>query len=47
MFKTGKGMKWEEHHHDLFEGSALFYKPNYVGNLVSSWIPSLDGVEKN
>jgi SAM-dependent methyltransferase len=46
MFKSGKGMKWEEHHHDLFEGSALFYKPNYVGNLVSSWIPSLDGVEE-
>jgi SAM-dependent methyltransferase len=46
MFKSGKGMKWGEHHHDLFEGSALFYKPNYVGNLVSSWIPSLDGVEK-
>ena len=46
MFKSGNGMKWGEHHHDLFEGSALFYKPNYVGNLVSSWIPSLDGVEE-
>jgi len=45
MFKTGKGLRWEEHHHDLHEGSALFYKPNYVGNLVSSWIPSLEGVE--
>jgi SAM-dependent methyltransferase len=46
MFKTGNGLKWGEHHHDLFEGSALFYKPNYVGNLVGSWIPSLDGVEE-
>lgn len=45
MFKTGKGLRWEEHDHDLFEGSALFYKPNYVGNLVNSWIPSLEGVE--
>ena len=45
MFKTGKGLRWGEHHHDLFEGSALFYKPNYVGNLVNSWIPSLEGVE--
>ena len=45
MFKTGKGLRWEEHHHDLYEGSALFYKSNYVGNLVSSWIPSLEGVE--
>ena len=25
---------------------ARFFKPNYVGNLVSSWIPSLDGVEE-
>jgi SAM-dependent methyltransferase len=46
MFKTGKGLRWGDHHNDLFEGSALFYKPNYVGNLVSSWIPSLEGVEE-
>jgi SAM-dependent methyltransferase len=45
MFKTGKGLRWGEHHHDLFEGSALFYKPNYLANLVSTWIPSLEGVE--
>ena len=45
MFKTGKGLRWGEHHHDLHAGSALFYKPNYVGNLLSSWIPSLEGVE--
>ncbi|HEU5460661.1 MAG TPA: class I SAM-dependent methyltransferase [Nitrososphaeraceae archaeon] len=46
MFKTGKGLRWGEHHHDLFEGTARFFKPNYVGNLVSSWIPSLHGVEE-
>ena len=46
MFKSGKGLKWGDHHNDLFEGSALFFKPSYVGNLVSSWIPSLDGVEE-
>ena len=46
MFKSGKGLRWGEHHHDLFEGTARFFKPNYVGNLVSSWIPSLDGVEE-
>jgi 2-polyprenyl-3-methyl-5-hydroxy-6-metoxy-1,4-benzoquinol methylase len=39
-------LRWGEHHHDLFEGTARFFKPNYVGNLVSSWIPSLDGVEE-
>jgi SAM-dependent methyltransferase len=46
MFKSGKGLRWGEHHHDLFEGSALFYKPSYVANLRSSWIPSLEGVEE-
>jgi SAM-dependent methyltransferase len=46
MFKTGKGLRWGEHHHDLFEGTARFFKPNYIGNLVSSWIPSLEGVEE-
>jgi 2-polyprenyl-3-methyl-5-hydroxy-6-metoxy-1,4-benzoquinol methylase len=46
LFKTGKGLRWGEHHQDLFEGTAKFFKPNYVGNLVQSWIPSLDGVEQ-
>ena len=46
VFKTGKGLRWGEHNHDLFEGTARFFKPNYVGNLVSSWIPSLDGIEE-
>ena len=46
MFKSNKGLRWGEHNHDLFEGTARFFKPNYVGNLVSSWIPSLDGVEE-
>ncbi|MDN5845102.1 MAG: class I SAM-dependent methyltransferase [Candidatus Nitrosocosmicus sp.] len=46
MFKTGKGLRWGEHHHDLFDGTARFFKPNYVGNLIQSWIPSLDGIEQ-
>lgn len=46
MFKSRKGFRWGEHHHDLFEGTARFFKPSYVGNLVSSWIPSLDRVEE-
>ncbi|MGD1835383.1 MAG: class I SAM-dependent methyltransferase [Nitrososphaeraceae archaeon] len=45
-FKTGKGLRWGDHHDDLFEGTARFFKPNYLGNLISSWIPSLNGVEK-
>ena len=46
IFKTGKGLRWGEHHHDLFEGTAKFFKPNYMSNLVPSWIPSLDGVQE-
>jgi 2-polyprenyl-3-methyl-5-hydroxy-6-metoxy-1,4-benzoquinol methylase len=46
MFQSENGLRWGEHHHDLFEGTARFFKPNYIGNLVSSWIPSLDGVEE-
>jgi SAM-dependent methyltransferase len=43
-FKTGKGLAWGEHDHRLFEGTERFFRPNYAGNLVSSWIPALDGV---
>lgn len=45
IFKTGKGLRWGEHHHDLFEGTARFFKPGYISNLVQSWIPSLEGIE--
>jgi SAM-dependent methyltransferase len=44
-FRGGQGMFWGEHHHDLFEGTERFFKPGYVGNLVSTWIPALDGVQ--
>jgi len=44
-FRSGKGIGWHEHDPDLFEGTERFFRPNYVGNLVSSWIPSLEGVE--
>ena len=46
IFQTGEGLRWGEHHHDLFEGTAKFFKPSYMSNLVSSWIPSLEGVEE-
>lgn len=41
-FRTGKGIDWGEHDHNLYEGTERFFKPNYVANIVSSWIPSLD-----
>jgi len=45
-FKTGKGMGWHEHHHDLFPGTERFFRPGYMANLTSQWIPALDGVEE-
>jgi SAM-dependent methyltransferase len=44
-FRTGRGVGWHEHHDDLFEGTERFFRPGYVANLATSWIPALDGVE--
>jgi SAM-dependent methyltransferase len=44
-FRTGAGLPWHEHHHDLFHGTERLFKPGYVANLASEWIPALDGVE--
>ena len=43
-FRTGTGLAWHEHHHDLFHGTERLFRPGYVANLVSQWIPALDGV---
>ncbi|MBI4915469.1 MAG: methyltransferase domain-containing protein [Acidobacteria bacterium] len=43
-FLTGKGVGWHEHDTDLFVGTEMFFRPNYVANLIASWLPALDGV---
>lgn len=45
-FKSGDGFGWHEHHEDLFRGTELFFRPGYIANLVSSWLPSLEGVDE-
>ncbi len=45
-FKTGKGLGWHEHDVALFQGTERFFRPGYAANLVSNWIPALDGVEQ-
>lgn len=45
-FRTGSGFGWHEHEAGLFEGTERFFRPNYAAHLVTSWIPSLDGVEE-
>jgi SAM-dependent methyltransferase len=44
-FRTGAGMEWGEHHPCLFHGTERFFRAGYNANLLSSWIPALDGVE--
>ena len=43
-FRTGAGMGWHEHDEDVFIGYEQFFRPGYTANLVSAWIPALDGV---
>jgi SAM-dependent methyltransferase len=44
-FRSGEGVGWHEHDPRLFSGTERFFRPGYNANLVSSWIPALDGVE--
>ena len=43
-FRTGAGFGWHEHDHNVFEGCERFFRPNYTGNLLSSWIPAIGGL---
>lgn len=45
-FRTGLGVGWHEHDPWLFEGTERFFRPGYSANLVSSWIPALDGMDE-
>jgi 2-polyprenyl-3-methyl-5-hydroxy-6-metoxy-1,4-benzoquinol methylase len=45
VFRTGKGFGWHEHEKGLFEGCERFFRPGYLANLTTNWIPALDGVE--
>jgi len=44
-FKSGAGVGWHEHDACLFRATERFFRPGYSANLVSSWLPALDGVE--
>lgn len=43
-FRSGKGIDWCDHDSSLFVGTERFFRPGYAANLVSSWLPALDGV---
>jgi SAM-dependent methyltransferase len=37
-------LAWGDHHPCMFLGTERFFRPGYRANLISSWLPSLDGV---
>ncbi len=42
--RTGAGFGWHQHGHDVFEGCERFFRPGYHANLITGWLPALDGV---
>jgi SAM-dependent methyltransferase len=42
--RTGEGVGWHDHVHDVHEGCERFFRPGYNANLVASWLPALAGV---
>jgi 2-polyprenyl-3-methyl-5-hydroxy-6-metoxy-1,4-benzoquinol methylase len=42
--KTGQGIGWHDHGQDVFDGCERFFRPGYNANLISAWLPALDGV---
>ena len=45
-FRTGAGMGWNEHDDRVFHGCEKFFRTSYAANLITSWIPALDGVKQ-
>jgi len=43
-FKTGAGVPWGDHSTCYFCAVGRFFRPGYHNNLVSNWLPALDGV---
>ena len=42
--RSGTGFGWHRHVHDVHEGCERFFRPGYNANLISGWLPALDGV---
>jgi len=46
VFKSGAGCGCHEHDAGVPTGCERFFRPGYNANLVSAWLPALDGVEE-
>jgi hypothetical protein len=43
-FRTGAGVDWADHDHQMSSGVLRLFRPTYAAYLVSEWLPALDGV---
>ena len=43
-FRGNGALAWGDHHPCLFSGTEKFFRPGYRANLVSTWLPALEGV---
>jgi len=44
-FRSGAGFGWHQHDPGVATGCERFFRLGYNANLVSSWLPALDGAE--
>jgi 2-polyprenyl-3-methyl-5-hydroxy-6-metoxy-1,4-benzoquinol methylase len=42
--RSGDGVGWHEHVHDVHAGCERFFRPGYNAHLAGEWLPALDGV---
>ena len=42
-FKSGTGVAWGDQAGCMFCAVARFFRPAYHNNLVSAWLPALEG----
>jgi SAM-dependent methyltransferase len=45
-FRNGAGVGWHEHDESVHVGCERFFRPGYNANLVSAWLPALEGVDE-
>lgn len=43
-FRTGNGITWDEQDEAVYASAERFFGTSYRNNLVSEWLPALDGV---
>ena len=45
-FRSGDGMGWHEHHPEVFTGTERFFRPAYLNQLTTAWIPAATGLRE-